>query len=73
MNKYIVGDKIIITKPSKKQLKLWDNSWVPNMDKYIGNEYTISHIGVYSFVLKEISYSWPLCMLENRELVYEIY
>lgn len=70
---YKVGDKVTIQKPSKKQLKLWDNCWVDDMDKYIGEEYIIAGIDKY-LSFENIIYNFPLCMIEySIETNYEIY
>jgi hypothetical protein len=71
---YKVGDEIIISKPSKEELKMWDNSWTPTMDNYIGKKRIIKEIYQKGFFVINISYSFPLCMLEySNQTHYEIY
>ena len=73
---YKVGDKITISKPSKKELEKWSNHWAKSMDEYIGQEKTIKNISqeTESFSLSARIYYWPLCMLNNpKEINYEIY
>lgn len=73
------GDKVIIFKPSQDILKKWNNSWIDDMDKFIGEEMIIEDIRETLFKTTKSSWSWPLEILynqhnqHNKESHYEIY
>ena len=70
---YKEGDKVIIFKPSGDILKKWSNTWIRDMDKYIGEEATISNIDEHQF--SAFGWRFPTYILENQntEPQYEIY
>lgn len=71
---YKVGDEIIITKPSLKELKGWFYYWIKSMDDYIGKKYEINLIHNDGFNIVGTDFIFPLCILENNPNTnYEVY
>lgn len=66
MNKFKKGDRVLIAR--KSDPPEWDNEWAPEMDARIGEIHTVElpdlQGEVWSYLLEDISLSWPETSLE---------
>ena len=66
IQEFMVGDVVRITRKYKTRQDGWGNSWVDDMDQFVGTTQTISHIDIRGkqCYFKDVSYGWPLAVLE---------
>ena len=62
-----VGDKVRITRSAKSHSEGWDNTWISNMNKYIGTETVVTNIygGSGISLLNCEGYRFPSSVLER--------
>ena len=73
--KFKVGDKVkVLRAPTEGEYDLWRDSWIPDMNDAIGNEYTIStcitrekniNEYIYKYYFNGRSYCFPEFVLQK--------
>lgn len=63
-----VGDKVRVIRTAEDRERGWPNNWASEMDRMVGEEYTVRAIYSYGIRFKENSYySFPYFVLEVIE------
>ena len=61
-----IGDKVIVIRKSYTHENGWGNSWIPKMDEFVGNQYTIVNYVYGGFILSnEKYYEFPYFVLKK--------
>jgi len=62
MRNFKIGQKVRIYRKLPTRYNGWQNSWVKDMDEYIGKIFTIEYIHISSkeVYFKEIALGWPI-------------